>query len=133
MEFFPDIVKQTKSSDYDLFKQELWKNINASVRTVIVVQCQFGLSFIRDLYNGLNTPTNIKRIFILLPPDNNQVEVRGYDEKEVTDLIDNIKKVVVSKNVPGIHWEGEPIQKNDPDGDKFKEEDSFIVDVNKFL
>ncbi len=58
----------------------MWKQIKSTVTTVLVIQCSYGMSFVRrELYNGLNAPNNIKKIFIFNPP--NQVEVDSNDQK----------------------------------------------------
>jgi hypothetical protein len=49
------------------------------VRTVIVVQCKYGMEFVKQLYNGLNTPTNIKRIFVCPPDDGKETRITNDD------------------------------------------------------
>ena len=103
----------------------MWSKIKSSTRVIIVVQCSYGMSFVRkELYNGLNTPNSIKKIFI--NPPTKQVEVdsgKGVTGKEVKSLIEHVRK---AKHVPR---EGVPSK----DGAPPIEENQFIIDVVKVL
>ena len=57
----------------------MMKYIRSTVRTVIVVQCKYGMEFVKQLYNGLNTPTNIKRIFVCPPDDGKETRITNDD------------------------------------------------------
>ena len=68
IEFFPDIISEVSSKKYSEFFDRMMKMIRSTVRTVMVVQCKFGMDFVKQFYNGLNVPSNVKRIFVFIPP-----------------------------------------------------------------
>ena len=73
-----------QENNYELFKKQMLVRIKSTVKTVLVIFCDHGLAFIKQIFNGLYRFNSICSILIYCSEEMNEIKIKKSLPKDLT-------------------------------------------------
>jgi hypothetical protein len=77
-------------NNFEKFKEEILKRLKSTVKTILVISCKDGLSFLKQLYSGLNHFNCICNIVIYCNGEDLKKDMVEDEVKKTANLPENI-------------------------------------------